>query len=80
MIAKAQAMWAEHVCEAPFEQWTLGNETYAVALDDPDEGLGRAYGDAGADRRPTWSGTRPLPPSGSWTGTSSAASSTAWSS
>ena len=44
MIAKAQAMWAEHVCEAPFEQWTLGNETYAVALDDPDEGLGRAYG------------------------------------
>jgi len=46
MIAKAQAMWAEHVCEAPFEQWTIGNETYAVELDDPDEGLGRAYGRA----------------------------------
>jgi hypothetical protein len=46
MLAKAQAMWAELVCEAPFEQWTVGNETYAVALDDPQDGLGRAYGEA----------------------------------
>lgn len=46
MIAKAQAMWAEYICEAPFEQWTVGNETYAVALDDPDDALGRAYGEA----------------------------------
>ena len=46
MIAKAQAMWAEYVCEAPFEQWTLGNETYAVLLDDPAEALGRVYGEA----------------------------------
>lgn len=44
MIAKAQSFWAEFVCDAPFEQWTLGNETYAVELDDPAEGLGRAYG------------------------------------
>lgn len=44
MIAKAESFWAEFVCDAPFEQWTLGNETYAVELDDPDEGLGRAYG------------------------------------
>ena len=40
----AGGLWAEHVCEAPFEQWTVANETYAVALDDPDEALGRAYG------------------------------------
>ena len=26
------------------EQWTVANETYAAALDDPDDALGRAYG------------------------------------
>ena len=46
MLAKAQAMWAEFVCDAPMEQWTVGNETYAVELDDPAEALGRAYGTA----------------------------------
>ena len=46
MIAKAEAFWAEYTCEHPFEQWTVGNETYAVELDDPDEALGRAYGQA----------------------------------
>jgi hypothetical protein len=46
LLAKAEAMWAEMVCESPFAQWTVGNETYAVALDDPDEALGRAYGEA----------------------------------
>lgn len=46
MIAKAEAMWAEYTCDAPFEQWTLGNETYAVELDDPVDALGRAYGRA----------------------------------
>lgn len=46
MIAKAESLWAEIVCDAPFEQWTLGNETYAVELDDAEEGLGRAYGRA----------------------------------
>ena len=44
MIVKAEALWAEHVCDAPFEQWSIGNETYAVELDDPEEALGRAYG------------------------------------
>lgn len=46
MIAKAESLWAEYVCDAPFEQWSLGNETYAVELDDAEEGLGRAYGRA----------------------------------
>jgi len=45
MIAKADAFWAEFTCESPFEQWTLGNEMHAVALDDPSEALGRGYGD-----------------------------------
>ena len=27
------------------EQWTVSNETYAAALDDPDDALGRAYGE-----------------------------------
>lgn len=46
MIAKAEAFWAEYTCESAFEQWTVGNETYAVELDDPAEGLGRSYGNA----------------------------------
>ena len=43
-VVKGEAMWAEHVRDAPMEQWTVGNETYAAALDDPDDALGRAYG------------------------------------
>lgn len=43
-IVKGEAMWAEHTREAPMEQWTIGNETYAASLDDPDDALGRAYG------------------------------------
>jgi len=44
-IVKGEALWAEHHCVAPFEQWSVGNETYAAALDDAGEALGRAYGD-----------------------------------
>lgn len=44
-IVKGEALWAEHSRDAPMEQWSLGNETYAVALDDPADALGRAYGD-----------------------------------
>ena len=43
-ILKGEAMWAEHFRDAPMEQWSVGNETYAAALDDADEALGRAYG------------------------------------
>lgn len=43
-IVKGEALWAEHTRDAPMEQWSVGNETYAAALDDPDEALGRAYG------------------------------------
>lgn len=44
-ILKGEAMWAEHFRDAPMEQWSVGNETYASSLDDPADALGRAYGD-----------------------------------
>ncbi len=43
-VVKAPEMWAEHHCDARMEQWSVGNEAYATALDDVDEALGRAYG------------------------------------
>jgi hypothetical protein len=43
-VIKAHHLWAEHTCESPLEQWTVANETYAVALDDPASGLAAAYG------------------------------------
>lgn len=44
LLVKAPQLWAELVCDAPFEQWTVGNETYAAALDDPADALARVYG------------------------------------
>jgi hypothetical protein len=44
LLAKAAQLWGEWICDEPFEQWTIGMETYAAALDDASEGLGRAYG------------------------------------
>lgn len=44
-VVKGEALWAEHHCDAAMQQWSVGNETYASALDDPEEALGRAYGD-----------------------------------
>lgn len=41
---KAEGLWADHVCEVAMKQWTLANEAHAVALDDPDDAIGRAYG------------------------------------
>jgi hypothetical protein len=43
-VVKAPEMWAEHHCDAPHEQWSVGNEAYFTALDEPDEALSRAYG------------------------------------
>jgi hypothetical protein len=41
---RSNALWADNTCEAPFEQWTVANEAYAVALDDPADALDRAFG------------------------------------
>ena len=43
-VVKAPEMWAEHHCDAPLEQWSIGNEAYFAAFDDPSEALGRGYG------------------------------------
>jgi hypothetical protein len=43
-VVKGEALWAEHHCVAAGRQWSIGNETFASALDDPDDALGRAYG------------------------------------
>lgn len=42
---KPPEMWAGFTCDAPFEQWSFGNEAHGVLLDEPDEAFGRAYGD-----------------------------------
>ena len=44
LMVRTTGLWADHICEAPFEQWTVANEAHAVALDDPDDATGRAYG------------------------------------
>lgn len=44
LLVKGEQLWAEMTCEAPFEQWTIGNETYAAALDDAEDALDRAHG------------------------------------
>ena len=42
---KPAELWADHECDRPFRQWSIGNEGYAVALDDPDAAWDRAYGE-----------------------------------
>ncbi len=46
LAVRAEGLWADHTCEAPFEQWTVANEAYAVSLEDPADALDRAYGHA----------------------------------
>lgn len=42
---KPPEMWADHVCDAPFRQWSIGNEAHGVLLDDPTEAWRRAHGE-----------------------------------
>ncbi len=41
---KPAEMWADQVCDVPFQQWSVGNEAHGVLLDDPDEAWRRAHG------------------------------------
>ena len=41
---KPPQMWADHVCDVAFAQWSLGNEAHGVLLDDPLEAWRRAHG------------------------------------
>jgi hypothetical protein len=42
---RSEGLWAMHLCERPFEHWTVGAEAYAVGLDDPLDAWGLAFGD-----------------------------------
>lgn len=42
---RTHGLWADHICETPFEHWTLGLEAFGLGLDDPAELYGRALGD-----------------------------------
>ena len=44
LLVKAPGLWADHTCDEPMRQWTVANETYATALEDPEDALGRGYG------------------------------------
>ncbi|MGB8858682.1 MAG: hypothetical protein WCC60_05475 [Ilumatobacteraceae bacterium] len=44
MEIKPPEMWAGHTCDAPFAQWSLGNEAHGVLLDDPTDAMSRPYG------------------------------------
>ena len=41
---KPPQMWADHDCNVPMRQWTLGNEAHGVLLTDPFEATRRAHG------------------------------------
>lgn len=43
-VVKAPEMWAEHHCDEPMRQWSIGNEAFFAELDDAAEALGRGYG------------------------------------
>jgi hypothetical protein len=44
LALRGEGLWADHVCETPLEHWTIANEAFSVALDDPDEALGAQRG------------------------------------
>jgi hypothetical protein len=42
---RSDGLWAQVICETPFEHWSAGLEAFAVAIDDP----ARAWGDERGD-------------------------------
>jgi len=45
-LVKGDLLWAEHLCEAAHEQWTVSNESLATAVDDPLEILRSGFGES----------------------------------
>jgi hypothetical protein len=41
---RTSGLWAQQVCERPFEHWSYGLEAFALEIDDPKELLGRGFG------------------------------------
>lgn len=37
---RTSGLWADHICESPDEQWTVGLEAFALRLDDPTDMVG----------------------------------------
>ena len=44
MEFRAEAIWAQHVCETPLSHWTIGLEAFGVTLDDPADAMGNQWG------------------------------------
>jgi hypothetical protein len=42
---RTSGLWVDNVCETPFRHWSYGLEAFGLAIDEPDELLGRGYGD-----------------------------------
>ncbi len=42
---RSTGLWATHICETPFDHWTIGLEAFGVGVDDVAEIYGRQYGD-----------------------------------
>lgn len=42
---RTTGLWADHICETPFDHWTVGLEAFALGVDDPLELHGRQMGD-----------------------------------
>ena len=42
---RTSGLWADTICETPFEHWTYGLEAFGLEITDPAELLGRGYGD-----------------------------------
>lgn len=40
-----EGIWAQHVCERPHDNWTVGLEAHGVGLDDPEEAWRGAFGE-----------------------------------
>lgn len=36
---RSSGIWADHVCEEPFEHWSVGLEAFGLAFDDPDDAV-----------------------------------------
>ena len=55
MEFRAEGLWAAHICEAPFEHWTIGLEAFGVGLEDPSDLVARR-GVSALGSVSTWSG------------------------
>ncbi|MEM9654682.1 MAG: hypothetical protein AAGA65_21505 [Actinomycetota bacterium] len=42
---RTSGLWVDNVCERPRVHWSYGLEAFGLAIDDPQELLGRGYGD-----------------------------------